>query len=541
MQGSWHQLETLTGIDTPAARGASVGPRRLRFTLLYHPDLRRVGARATAATVPGYAVPLSRLEPDFAQPRSRERAPLCDPHVSRKPHLVAWGVDDSLTITPAGRGQLSVDGEPVDETRRFPAEALRAGLLLRLSRSIAILVHIATSVSRAPRHDLVGDSDALEEVLRSVARVADLQVPVLLRGETGVGKERVAQAIHQASPRAGRPWLAVNMAALAPTTAASELFGHAKGSFTGAHQRHAGLFERAHGGTLFLDEIGDMSMDVQAMLLRALETGTILPLGDSEQRAVDVRVIAATDVDLEQAVAQGRFRAPLLHRLQGYTITIPPLRQSREDIPRLLLHFLCEELAEVGELSRLEPPADGALPWFPRSLMMRLIRHPWPGNVRQLRNVARQLVISSRGADAIVVDESLERMLEQPRQTTHAPSDAPRPVEARGAEVTADEPEPRGQEREVDDDALLSALRQSNWSIGPAAAALGVSRATLYRLIERSPHVRKAADIPDDELKRCHDECAGDLEAMSARLRVSKRGLKLRLRELVVTRQGRER
>ncbi|WP_267898709.1 sigma-54 factor interaction domain-containing protein [Sorangium cellulosum] len=226
-----------------------------------------------------------------------------------------------------------------------------------------LLVHRAPAVLSAPRHGLVGEGSALEDVLMSAARVADLQVPVLLRlrGETGVGKERVAQAIHQASPRAGRPCLAVNMAVLAPNTAASELFGHARGSFTGAHQRHVGLFERAHGGTLFLDEIGDMSMEVQAMLLRALETGTILPLGDSEQRAVDVRVIAATDVDLEQAVAQGRFRAPLLHRLQGYIITIPPLRQSREDIPRLLLHFLREELAQIGELSRLEPPAAGAL------------------------------------------------------------------------------------------------------------------------------------------------------------------------------------
>ncbi|XXX76286.1 hypothetical protein WMF30_52410 [Sorangium sp. So ce134] len=145
-------MDTLNGLDTPAARCASDGPRRLRFTLLYHPDLRRVGARATAAIVPGQAVPLSRIEPEFGQPRSHDRAPLRDPHVSRKPHLITWGADDSLTITPAGRGQLSVDGEPVDETRQFPADALRAGLLLQLSRRIVILVHVATTASRAPRH-----------------------------------------------------------------------------------------------------------------------------------------------------------------------------------------------------------------------------------------------------------------------------------------------------------------------------------------------------------------------------------------------------
>ncbi|AUX37811.1 MULTISPECIES: sigma 54-interacting transcriptional regulator [Sorangium] len=529
---SWHQVETLNGLETPPARCASGGPHGLRFTLLYHPDLRRVGARATAVAVPGYAVPLSRLEPDFAQPRSHERAPLCDPHVSRKPHLVTWGADESLTITPAGRGQLSVEGEPIDDAHRFSAEALRAGLILQLSKKIVILVHVVTTAPPAPRHGLVGESDALEEVLRSVARVADLQVPVLLRGETGVGKERVAQAIHQASPRAGRPWLAVNMAALAPTTAASELFGHAKGSFTGAHHRHVGLFERAHGGTLFLDEIGDMPMDVQAMLLRALETGTIRPLGEGEERAVDVRIIAATDADLEQAVEQGRFRAPLLHRLQGYTITIPSLRQSREDIPRLLLHFVREELARVGELSRLEPPVDGALPWFPRSLMVRLIQHGWPGNVRQLRNVARQLVISSRGSDVIVIDESLERMLEQAGRTARPPSDAPRLAERRDADASTADPADPPMDREVDEDALLRALRQSHWSIGPAAATLGVSRTALYRRIERSPHVRKAADIPEDELVRCHEACGGDLDAMSARLEVSKRGLTLRLREL---------
>ncbi|WP_437528478.1 sigma-54 dependent transcriptional regulator [Sorangium sp. So ce726] len=525
-------METLNGVDTGPERRASGVAHGLRFTLLYHPDLRRIGAQATTVAVPGYAVPLSRLEPEFAQPRSHECAPLCDPHVSRKPHFVTWGADESLTITPAGRGHLSVDGQPIDETHQFPPEALRAGLLLQLSRRIVILVHRVTSAPPAPRYGLVGDSDALEVVLRSIARVADLQVPVLLRGETGAGKERVAQAIHQASPRAGRPLLAVNMAALAPTTAVAELFGHAKGAFTGAHQRHAGLFERAHGGTLFLDEIGDMPMDVQAMLLRALETGTILPLGDTEQRAADVRVIAATDVDLEHAVAQGRFRAPLLHRLQGYTITIPPLRQSREDIPRLLLHFLREELARLGDLGRLESPADGALPWFPRSLMMRLIQHSWPGNVRELRNVARQLVISSRGADAIVIDESLERMLEQARQTPRPPSDAPRLAETRDADASTANPADHPVDREVDEDALLRALRQSHWSIGPAAAALGVSRTALYRLIERSPHVRKAADIPADELMRCHHACGGDLDAMSARLEVSKRGLTLRLREL---------
>ncbi|WP_437598935.1 helix-turn-helix domain-containing protein [Sorangium sp. So ce590] len=173
--------------------------------------------------------------------------------------------------------------------------------------------------------------------------------------------------------------------------------------------------------------------------------------------------------------------------------------------------------------------------------MVRLLQHGWPGNVRQLRNVARQLVISSRGSDVIVVDESLERMLEQARQPARPPSDAPRLAETRDVDVPAGEPEARGQEREVDEDALIAALRDSQWSIGPAPAALGVSRTTLYRLIERSPHVRKAADIPEDELTRCHDECAGDLDAMSVRLRVSKRGLKLRQREIAIAEKGRER
>jgi two-component system, NtrC family, nitrogen regulation response regulator GlnG len=529
--------QTLPGLDTsqwPSLR--SRAERVYCLTLLYHPDLGRVGHCALVPSDPGAVVPLSRLEPIFAPPGGGEGVLLQDAGLSRKPHLLSWGEGDALTISPAVPGALAVNGEPLAAPVRFSPDAVRAGLLLDLSRRILLLVHPTSGAERAPRHGLVGEGDALEELRKAISRVADLQVSVLIRGETGAGKERVAQAIHGASPRATGPFVAINVATLSPSTAASELFGHERGSFTGATQRQLGFFERAHGGTLFLDEVGELSPEVQAMLLRALETGTILPLGGREPRAVEVRVLAATDADLEDAMAKGRFRAPLLHRLQGYTISVPPLRRSPEDIPRLLLHFLREELAAVGELSRLSPPRDGAQSWFPRSLMSRLVQYDWPGNVRQLRNVVRQIVISSRGSAVVIVDDVLLRTLAQ--------GGAPAPPDGAGASGNAepgsarggvDTGERRGPEREIDEEALIEALRASGWAVGRAAAALGVSRTNLYRLIERSTRVRKAVDVPVEELRRCHEACGGDLDAMSARLEVSKRGLKLRLRDLGLT------
>src|SRR6185312_10546599 len=214
-------------------------------------------------------------------------------------------------------------GEPVHGERVFTEREIEDGVVLLLADRIALLLHRFQPLFEAvPRYGLVGESETLLETRRQIRQVADLDVPVLLRGETGTGKELVARAIHQASVRRDRPYLALNMSAIPSSLAASELFGAAKGAFTGADQKKRGYFSRASGGTLFLDEIGEVPPEVQPLLLRALESGEIQPVGAEEIQRVDVRTIAATDSDLEAEIASGRFRAPMLHRLSGYEIRI---------------------------------------------------------------------------------------------------------------------------------------------------------------------------------------------------------------------------
>jgi two-component system nitrogen regulation response regulator GlnG len=295
-------------------------------------------------------------------------------------------------------------------------------------------------------------------------------------------------------------------------------------------QSQEGWFRRAHGGTLFLDEVGEAPAEVQVMLLRALETGEIHPVGSQTPVRVDVRVVAATDADLEERVRKEQFRAPLLHRLAGYEIWLPPLRERRDDIGRLLIHFLGQELDAIGEPYRLSPAPD--LPtsglWLPPKLAARLARYDWPGNVRQLRNVARQLVIGSRGLPCLEIGPAVERLLRNPaagssRDSSGAPA-LPVPL--------PQSPPDRRKPSEVTEEELLAALRTCRWDLQATAEALRISRTSLYALIEANPHIRKAGDLKTDEIVICHQECGGNLDAMVDRLEVSKKALGRRLREM---------
>src|SRR6185369_2634420 len=206
---------------------------------------------------------------------------------------------------------------------------------------------------------------------------------------------------------------AVNMGAIPPALAAAELFGAARGAFTGADQRRTGYFSQAHGGTLFLDEIGETPPEVQVLLLRALETGEIQPVGAEAPRRVDVRVLAATDADLEEAIAAGRFRFSLFKRQTAYEIRLPALRERREDFGQLFFSFLRQELEALGEAGRLDDPGPRGDPWLPAPLVARLAAADWPGNVRQLRNAARQIAIGNRGAAHAVLPPPLLKTLER--------------------------------------------------------------------------------------------------------------------------------
>ena len=490
------------------------------LTIACHPDPARVGHRYhLAGHLSNEASRVARLEPVFSTVAGVAIAPLNDPFISRKPIHFAPLPGGGVEITRgASSTLLEVEGRGVTDRIALAPEAIDAGVTVVLGQRIVLVLRRRALPEPLPAVGarLIGGSDEVFALRRRIGQVADLDVPVLIRGESGSGKELVARAIHDGSPRRRGPFVAVNMAAVPPSTAASELFGHVRGAFTGAVRDHAGHFERASGGTLFLDEVGETPSEIQAMLLRALESGTILPVGASGPKHVDVRLVAATDADLDGAVAAGTFRLPLLHRLSGYTIPVPPLRERREDVGRLLLHFLEEELTLVGEAERLERP--GAEPWLPAWLVERLVRHPWPGNVRQLRNVVRQLVISSRGAGRMTVDPAVEALLAvQPK--------AP-PPQAAPAVRTSRAP------ADIGDAELVAALRANGWKVGPTARALGIARSSLYLLIDRSRSIRKARDVSAEEIAAARAACDGSVQRMAEQLEVSARGLKLRMTEL---------
>jgi DNA-binding NtrC family response regulator len=248
-----------------------------------------------------------------------------------------------------------------------------------------------------PRNRIVGRSPAMERLFDLIGRVAPMRSTVLISGATGTGKELVATAIHQLSTRATKPFVPVNCSALSETLLESELFGHVKGSFTGAIAARRGLFEEAAGGTLFLDEVSTLSHAIQVKLLRVLEERIIHRVGSSQSIPVDFRLIAATNQDLEQLIADGQFREDLYYRLNSFPIVVPPLRERRSDIPLLTQHFR----ARFAEENGVEPPP------FSPATMSRMMAYDWPGNVRELDNFVERVLILHGGSAEIRSDPSV--------------------------------------------------------------------------------------------------------------------------------------
>ena len=302
--------------------------------------------------------------------------------------------------------------------------------------------------------DIVGRSAALQAVLRKIEQVAGTAVPVLLLGETGTGKELVARAIHARSGRGARPLIAVNCAALPPPLVESELFGHEKGAFTGATHMRPGRFELADGSTLFLDEIGELDPALQAKLLRVLQDGEVQRLGASRSQKVDVRIIAATNQDLDQALREGRFRPDLYYRLSVFPVTLPPLRARREDIPLLVWHFIQTRQRTLGR----------RIAEVPSPVMEALMAYDWPGNIRELQNVIDRALILSP-SPALQVAEALGRT-----RVIVGPPQATATLEA--AERTH----------------ILRALEECGWVVegpGQAADRLGLRPSTLRSRMQR--------------------------------------------------------
>jgi formate hydrogenlyase transcriptional activator len=304
--------------------------------------------------------------------------------------------------------------------------------------------------------EIVGESAALRRVLKEVETVAPTDATVLVRGETGTGKELIARALHHLSPRRERTFVKLNCAAIPTGLLESELFGHEKGAFTGAISQKVGRFELAHEGTLFLDEVGDIPLELQPKLLRVLQDQEFERLGSTKAIRVNVRLVAATHRDLAHMVADGQFRSDLYYRLNVFPLALPPLRERREDVPRLVRHFTQKFARRMGR--RIEA--------IPAETMDALVRYPWPGNVRELQNLIERAVILSPGPKLQV---SLGEL-----NPPAAPAEAPA-----GAPLTL---------ADAEREHVLGALRETNWVIGGpsgAAARLGLPRSTFYRIMKK--------------------------------------------------------
>ena len=323
---------------------------------------------------------------------------------------------------------------------------------------------------------LVGDAPAMRALFRAIGRLAQAPLSVLVTGETGTGKELVARALHRESPRASRPFIALNTAAIPAELLESELFGHEAGAFTGAHKRHIGRFEQADGGTLFLDEIGDMPASLQTRLLRVLAEGEFFRVGGRELIRVDVRVIAATHQPLEALVEQGRFRADLLHRLDVVRLPLPPLRERREDIPQLAARFL------ANAASRLQLPVKKPT----NAALERLRVHAWPGNVRELENLCWRLAALAPGASIGLADVDDALPASRDARSETAQWQQALAAWAR-AQLDAGAQDLHGAARRDFDQVLLqAALDHSEGHRGDAAHKLGLGRNTLTRKLGSS-------------------------------------------------------
>jgi two-component system nitrogen regulation response regulator NtrX len=312
------------------------------------------------------------------------------------------------------------------------------------------------------RYEIVGKSYAVRSLIDKIEKVASTPARVLISGENGTGKELVARAIHRQSPRHDKPFIEVNCAAIPQELIESELFGHVRGSFTGAVADRAGKFEQAHRGTLFLDEIGDMSLAAQAKVLRVLQDGVVTRIGGSKTIAVDVRVIAATNKDLPDEITGGRFREDLFYRLNVVPISVPPLRERREDIPLLIQHFLGLLAENEGVTPRsMAPEAVEALQAL-----------EWPGNVRELRNTIERLLILAGGPKIQAAD--VERLVG--RRTAEDGTG----IGSLASCATFEE-----FKQEAERAFLLAKLRAYDWNVSETARALDMPRSNLYKKIER--------------------------------------------------------
>jgi DNA-binding NtrC family response regulator len=396
-------------------------------------------------------------------------------------------------ITAYGSTQVAVDALKAGATDYFQKPWENDKLLLEIERIIAThrLERENTQLKRTLKQrysfpNIVGRSERMVRILDLVTQVAPSRSTIMITGETGTGKELIAKAIHANSPRADQMFIAVNSGSLPPELLESTLFGHVKGSFTGAIASRKGYFEIANRGTIFFDEVGTIGLETQAKLLRVIQEKEFMPLGSTEVMRVDVRILAATNADLRKLVEESRFREDLYYRLNVINIPLPPLRQRREDIPLLVEHFFNKYCQEN------EKYLDGrgrSVLRFEEDAMQTLKEHPWPGNVRELENVVERAVVLA-SQPTVTVDVLPEYLQQAAGIRLRRDEGAGLPADASLFEIVADH------ERKV----IIEHLEAANWSQTDAAEALRVPLSTLNQKIKRlNIEVRRKSDLAKAE------------------------------------------
>ena len=491
-------LRERTSVSDPDATLTSYGMAEdfasapvLAITILWHPQRERIGEQMLGPAAGG-AIAMNRFAPLFARAGAgHDGTPLGERSITREPVHIRFVAEGGIQIDHVrGKMGLELNGRPSNGTDQFSAGDLDRGIVIGLGSQVFVCLHLMRSLPRAANvPGLIGVGDGAIKMREAIAQVAGTNMPVLLLGETGSGKEVAAQAIHTLSARRSGRFVAINMATLSESLAAAELFGAVKGAYTGAANSRRGWFAEAEDGSLFLDEIGDTPASVQAMLLRVLESGEYRPLGASADARSNARIVAATDQDL----GEGGFNQALRRRLEAFVIRVPALRERREDIGVLVRHFL-------------EAEAAGDAWSLPFELLSQVFNGDWPGNVRQLGHAMRRVALDLQAGIVPVLEQSVV----MPVVAVQVPGPAsaavasPRPVRRKVSELS--------------DDDLVEAMEKSQWQILAASKALGISRPTVYKLLEAHPRIRFPANISEEEIRAAWEACEGDLQRCASRL-----------------------
>lgn len=495
-------------LTSPLSAAAEAQRPLLAVTIAWHPDPTRIGEQFICSD---NTLALSRYLPLFHKPGS-DGLGIGFSGVSREAVNLRRDADDGIHIQPPhSRMVVEINDVEISDTVHLSHEQIAAGAILGLGRAVLLCLHWMRCLPKHnPVEGLLGVGEAAIKTRDLIRQAARSDSAVLLLGETGTGKEVAARGIHALSLRAEAALVCVNMAALNESLAAADLFGAAKGAYTGAQSSRNGLFAQAQGATLFLDEIGNTPAPVQPMLLRVLETGDYRPLGAERDLRSSARLITATDQDLYS----GGFNQALLRRLESFIIHIPPLRARREDIGLLLIH--------LQHASKLDGAAEIQVPV---ALISRFLNYDWPGNIRQLTHVFKRTLIALQNGETPTFDSLVD--LAPQRVTASAASRA-----AAGENTVASHTTGRKKLSELGEPEVLAAMQANHWYIQCAAQALGVSRPSMYKLLESHSQIRRAEQITKEEITQALAQCSGDVEDCAAYLKTPTEALRRHLRGL---------